>query len=303
MYRFSESKKIINKSLASKDKAFYSKKTLNINGKVLDVSRPKVMGILNVTDDSFYDGGKFFNKKQLSAQAEKMIMEGADIIDIGGYSSRPGARTIDEKTEFLRVKAGIEATQEISKTIPISIDTFRSEVAQKSIDLGADIINDISGGELDPEMYETVSSCQIPYVVMHMVGTPQNMMQNTIYDDIHNEIINYFAKKLEQLTHLGIKDVIIDIGFGFSKTTSQNHELLNQLKLFQILNSPVLVGISRKSMIFKILGTSPEQALNGTSALNAVAILKKASILRVHDVKEAIEVIDLLDYYNIDSAF
>jgi dihydropteroate synthase len=303
MYRFSKSKKIINKSLASKDKAFYSKKTLNINGKVLDVSKPKIMGILNITDDSFYDGGKFLNKKSIASQAEKMMLEGADIIDIGGYSSRPGAKHVNEKTEFFRVKVGIEATKEISKTIPISIDTFRSGVAQKSIDLGADIINDISGGELDQEMFKTVSSYQIPYIIMHMVGTPQNMMQNTKYDDILNEIINYFAKKLEQLTHFGVKDVIIDIGFGFSKTSAQNHELLNQLKLFQILNSPVLVGISRKSMIYKILETSPEQALNGTSVLNAIATLKKASILRVHDVKEAKEVIDLLDYYNIDSAF
>lgn len=261
------------------------------------------MGILNVTDDSFYDGGKFLNKKNISAHVEKMLREGTDIIDIGGYSSRPGVKPIDEKTEFFRVKVGIEAVREISKKIPISVDTFRSAVAKKSFDLGADIINDISGGELDQDMFKVVSSLKIPYIVMHMVGTPQNMMQNTIYDDILDEIVNYFAKKLEQLTHFGVKDVIIDVGFGFSKTTAQNHELLNQLKLFQILNSPVLVGISRKSMIYKILETSPEQALNGTSVLNALAVLKEASILRVHDAKEAKEVINLIKYNSIDSAF
>ncbi len=254
------------------------------------------MGILNVTDDSFFDGGRFLDNDAISKQAEKLITNGADIIDIGGYSSRPGARDIDADLEFERLKTGLEIVRSISETIPVSIDTFRSEVAKKCLDLGANMINDISAGELDPDMYSIIAKYQVPYIIMHMAGTPQNMMGNTRYDDILVDLLNYFAKKLELLTQIGIKDVIIDVGFGFSKTTSQNHQILHYLQLFEMLNAPILAGISRKSMIYKVLKTSPAEALNGTSVLNTIALLNGVSVVRVHDVKEAKEVIELLNY-------
>ncbi len=284
-----------NPSLASKDKVFYSKSTLNLNGKVMDLNSPKIMGILNVTDDSFYDGGKYQLEKEISQQVEKMISEGADIIDIGGYSSRPGAAHIDEATETNRVLKGIETVREVSEGIPISVDTFRSQIAQKSIEAGADMINDISAGNLDTGMFHMISKYQVPYIMMHMVGTPQNMSGNVDYDNIVTEMMGFFSKKQAELIQFGIKDVIIDVGFGFSKTTLQNYSLLKKLDYFQVLNSPLLIGISRKSMIYKILKTDPENALNGTSVLNAISLLKGAAILRVHDVKEAQEVIDLIN--------
>jgi dihydropteroate synthase len=284
--------------LASKDKAFYSKKTLKVNGKVIDLSISKIMGILNITDDSFFDGGRYINEKSISIQAEKMIKEGAEIIDIGGYSSRPGAQNIDEKMEFERVKTGIKAVQDVSKLIPLSIDTFRSGIAKKSLDLGASIINDISAGELDKKMFGVIAEYKAPYIMMHMKGSPKNMMNNIEYADLLDDIINYFVKKLEELTQIGIKDVIIDVGFGFSKTIDQNYDLLNSLELFKILNAPILAGISRKSMIYKVLKTSPDGAINGTTVLNTVVALKGADILRVHDVKEAREIIDLIKYIN-----
>jgi len=284
--------------LASKDKAFYSKKTLNLNGKVHDLTTPKIMGILNVTEDSFFDGGRYLDKKSIISKVENMLNEGADIIDIGGYSSRPGASHIRESLEFERVQLGIEATREISKSIPISVDTFRSGIAKKCLDLGANMVNDISGGEIDKNMFELISEYKVPYIIMHMVGSPDNMMGNTQYDDLLEDILNYFAKKLRQLTQFGIKDVIIDVGFGFSKTLIQNHELLHHLDLIKILNVPILVGISRKSMIYKALNTSPENTLNGTTVLNTLATLKGANILRVHDVKEAKELINLVKLIN-----
>jgi dihydropteroate synthase len=281
--------------LASKDRVFYSKKTLNVNGNLIDVSSPKIMAILNVTEDSFYDGGRFMNEKAIYFQVEKLILDGADIIDIGGYSSRPGALHIDEELETARVLKGINIIRKVSKDIPISVDTFRSEVARKSIQAGAGIVNDISGGNLDQKMIRTISEFNVSYIMMHMVGTPQNMRDNVSYDNILKEIVDYFGKKLKELTQFGIKDVIIDVGFGFAKTTLQNYLLLNNLKCFKVLNSPLLVGISRKSMIYKVLKTTPEAALNGTSVLNAISLLKGASILRVHDPKEAKEVINLIN--------
>jgi dihydropteroate synthase len=281
--------------LASKDKVFYLKNTLNVNGKIIDLSSPKIMGILNVTDDSFFDGGKYLNENDLTAQAEKLILDGADIIDIGGYSSRPGAKHINEEIETERVLKGIKTIRTISKEIPISVDTFRANVARKAIELGAGIVNDISGGNLDEKMFQTISNYQVSYIMMHMVGTPQNMTQNVSYDNIVLEMVEYFTKKLWELTQFGIKDVIIDVGFGFSKTTLQNYNLLSHLECFKVLNAPLLVGISRKSMIYKSLKTRPEDALNGTSVLNTIALLKGAGILRVHDVKEAKEVIDLIN--------
>jgi len=280
--------------LASKDKVFYLKNTLNINGNLTDLSTPKIMGILNVTDDSFYDGGKFLNEKEISIQTEKLILEGAHIIDIGGYSSRPGSKHIDEKLEIGRVLKGINIVRAISKDIPISVDTFRSNVVEKAIEAGAGLINDISGGNLDKKMFQTISKYNVPYILMHLVGTPQNMIKNVLYDNIKVEILKYFNKKLLELTHFGIKDVIIDVGFGFSKTTPQSYNLLRHLECFRFLNVPLLVGISRKSMIYSVLKSNPFEALNGTSVLNSIALLKGASILRVHDVKEAKEVTDLI---------
>jgi len=256
------------------------------------------MGIINVTNDSFYAGGKFINEKEISLHAERLIKDGVDIIDIGGYSSRPGAINIDEKLETERVLKGIKSIRQVSEKTPISIDTFRSNVAKKSIEAGAEIINDISGGNLDKKMFQTISEYNVSYILMHMVGTPQNMSQNVVYENIVNDIVNFFSKKLKELTHFGIKDVIIDVGFGFSKTTLQNYELLNSLELFRILNAPLLVGISRKSMIYKVLNTNPDGALNGTSVLNMISLLKGAKILRVHDVKETKEVIDLMNLLN-----
>jgi len=284
--------------LASKDKVFYSKNTLNVNGNLIDLTTPKIMGIINVTNDSFYDGGKFINEKEISLHAERLIKDGVDIIDIGGYSSRPGAINIDEKLETERVLKGIKSIRQVSEKTPISIDTFRSNVAKKSIEAGAEIINDISGGNLDKKMFQTISEYNVSYILMHMVGTPQNMSQNVAYENIVNDIVNFFSKKLKELTHFGIKDVIIDVGFGFSKTTLQNYELLNSLELFRILNAPLLVGISRKSMIYKVLNTNPDGALSGTSVLNTISLLKGAKILRVHDVKETKEVIDLMNLLN-----
>lgn len=281
--------------MAPKDNLFYAKKTLNINGNLFDVSTPKIMGILNVTSDSFYDGGKFLQDKQLQAQAEKLLTEGADIIDIGGYSSRPGADHIDQGVEVERVLKGIKAVQAVAVNTPISIDTFRSEVAQIVIDAGAGMINDISGGSLDKNMFRTIAKNNVSYIMMHMKGNPQNMTNYANYENILTEIVNYFAKKLKELSQFGIKDVIIDVGFGFSKTVPQNYKLVSHLECLRLLESPMLVGISRKSMIYKILKTSPENALNGTSILNAISLLKGANILRVHDVKEAKEAITLID--------
>jgi dihydropteroate synthase len=293
----------IKKKLASKDKVFYSKNTLNVNGNILDLSTPIIMGILNVTDDSFYDGGRFLDEKTITNQVEKLIYDGADIIDIGGYSSRPGAKHIDEESEFHRLSKGLKFIRTISPDIPVSIDTFRSQIAMKCLDLGANLVNDISAGELDSQMFHVVAKYQVPYIMMHMVGVPQNMAQHTHYDDLLIEIKNYFIKKLRQLTQFGVKDVIIDVGFGFSKTVDQNHELLKNLRLYQSLNVPILTGLSRKSMIYKVLETSPEQALNGTTVLNTLALLKGAKLLRVHDVKEAKEIVKLLKYIDFDTTF
>ena len=281
--------------MASKDKVFYLKNTLNINGNLLDLSSPKIMGILNVTNDSFYDGGKFLSALQISKHAENLMKDGADIIDIGGYSSRPGATNIDEKLETTRILKGIKCVQEVSETIAISVDTFRSGTARHAIEAGAGIINDISGGNLDNRMFQTISEYNVSYILMHMVGTPQNMTHNTQYNDLISDIANFLIKKLAQLTQFGIKDVIIDVGFGFSKTTDQNFQLLSNLDYFKVLNVPLLVGVSRKSMIYKILKTDPDSALNGTSVLNTISLLKSAKLLRVHDVKEAKEVIKLVN--------
>lgn len=251
------------------------------------------MGILNVTPDSFFDGSRFTTDTEILTQTEKMLSEGATFIDIGGYSSRPGAENISIEEERARVLKAVELiVKEFPKTL-ISIDTFRAEVAREAVQEGANIINDISAGELDSKMFETVASLNVPYIAMHMRGTPQTMKELTSYSNLAGEIMNYFLKKIEWLKNLGVTDIIIDPGFGFAKTIDQNFELLSYLDHFRNLDRPILAGLSRKSMVWKTLGVTAADALNGTTALNMTALQKGASILRVHDVKEAVEVIKL----------
>jgi dihydropteroate synthase len=271
-----------------------SHKTLRIRGKIIDLNTPKVMGILNVTPDSFYDGGFYLRESELLKQVEKMIRDGVDFIDIGGYSSRPGAQDISMEEEWNRVRPAIQCIKKEFPHTILSIDTFRAKVAQEAIEAGCDMINDISAGQLDNAMFKTVSALQVPYVIMHMRGTPQTMKQFTHYDNLLLEITDYFHQILYQLNQHGVNDVLIDPGFGFAKTIDQNFELLNHLEQFHVLDKPLLIGLSRKSLIWKTLNTTPESALNGTTALNTVALLKGASILRVHDVREAKETISLV---------
>jgi len=266
---------------------------INCKGKLIDLSTPKVMGILNVTPDSFFDGGKYNNETAILNQVETMLSHGATFIDIGGYSSRPNADDVSETEELNRVIPIIEL---ILKNFPetlISIDTFRSHVAKKSIEAGAALINDISAGKLDNNMLTTVGKLAVPYIMMHMRGTPKTMQQHTQYNDLTKEIISYFADRIAEAHKAKINDLIIDPGFGFAKTTEQNFVLLNTLELLQLIDQPILAGVSRKSMIYKTLNSTSENALNGTTALHMVALQKGAKILRVHDVKEASECITL----------
>ncbi len=267
--------------------------TLNCRGTLIDLSIPKVMGIINVTPDSFYDGGKSFSNKDILLQAETMISEGADFLDIGGYSSRSGAADISETEEIQRVTEAIASILKRFPHIPISVDTFRSEVAKAAVGAGASMINDISGGDLDERMYNTTARLRVPYVLMHMRGTPKTMAKLTDYENVTLEVIANLSEKIALARAAGISDIIADPGFGFAKTRSQSFELMKNLELFKNLDVPILAGVSRKSFIYKTLGTTPEHALNGTTVLNTVALLKGASILRVHDVKEAKECIEL----------
>ncbi|MCL5129544.1 MULTISPECIES: dihydropteroate synthase [unclassified Algibacter] len=272
--------------------------TINCKGTLIDLSSPKVMGILNLTPDSFYDGGQHKNEKSILKHAEKMLSEGATFIDIGAYSSRPNADHVSEKEELKRILPIVGLLlNEFPETL-ISIDTFRSEVAKQSIEAGAAIINDISAGMLDNNMLQTVANLHVPYIMMHMRGTPQTMQKQTNYDNLIKDILFYFSERLATTKQLGIVDVIVDPGFGFAKTLEQNFELLNKLELFNMLEKPLLVGVSRKSMIYKTLNNTAKEALNGTSVLNTVALQKNASILRVHDVKEAMETIKLIKSLN-----
>ena len=251
------------------------------------------MGILNVTPDSFYDGGTYKNDKDILSQVEKMLEEGATFVDVGGYSSRPSAEDISIDNELKRVIPVIEILVKEFPEILVSIDTFRSKVAQQSINAGACMINDISAGKLDDNMLQTVASLKVPYVMMHMRGTPQTMTKLTDYKNLLKDILFYFSERIAAARQLQIADIIIDPGFGFAKTIEQNYKLLNSLEHFKFLDLPLLVGVSRKSMISKVLGTSTDESLNGTSVLNTIALQKGASILRVHDVKEAMECIKL----------
>lgn len=269
--------------------------TIKLKESLLDLSSPMIMGILNVTPDSFYDGGFYDNQKKVLNQVEKMINDGASIIDIGGYSTRPGADNISPEVELARILPIVKLIKERFSKILISIDTFRSEVAKQCVKNGADIVNDISGGSLDSKMFETVADLGVPYVMMHMRGNPGNMMDKTDYENVVNEIEEYFKEKIESAESFGINDIIIDPGFGFSKTTKQNFDILNNLNFLNKLDRPLLIGVSRKSMIYKTLGISPIDSLNGSTVLHTISLLNGAKIIRTHDVKEARECIRLVN--------
>lgn len=278
----------------TEDNLFPLKITLQIKGKLFCLDKPWIMGVLNITPDSFYTPSRFhLDKAGLMEKAAQMLEEGADIIDIGGYSSRPGAEEVSEKTELERVLPVIKDIKERFPEALLSIDTFRHRVVLKAVQAGADIVNDISGGELDGRMLETVGKLKVPYICMHMKGTPSTMQQLTDYEDLEKDLLNYFSFKLKNCHQAGIKDVILDIGLGFSKTLDQNYRLIKNLSYFKTLQTPMLVGASRKSMIYKLLKCTPDEALNGTTALNMAALINGAAILRVHDVKEANETISI----------
>ncbi|MFZ0488833.1 MAG: dihydropteroate synthase [Salegentibacter sp.] len=269
--------------------------TINCKGHLVDLSTPRVMGILNITPDSFYEGSRMKGEEMILMQAEKMLKDGADFIDIGGYSSRPDAEEVSEEEELKRVIPAIDLLVKHFPEILISIDTFRSKIAEKALEAGAAMVNDIAAGNLDSTMMEVVAKHQVPYIMMHMRGTPKTMKTLNQYEgDMTQEILYYFSEKINAARRLGINDLIVDPGFGFSKNIEQNFELLRKLELFKILELPLLIGISRKSLIYKSLGGEPADALNGTTVLNTVALTRGATILRVHDVKEAVECVKLV---------
>jgi dihydropteroate synthase len=269
--------------------------TINCKGKLINLSSPKVMGILNITPDSFYDGGKYKDTNAILQQVEKMLHEGATFIDVGAYSSRPGATDISEEEELTRILPVIELLKTNFEDILISVDTFRSAVAKQAVEAGASMVNDISGGLLDKNMYSTIAELQVPYILMHMAGNPQTMQENPVYQNVVHELIYFFSKKVAELRTLKVNDIILDVGFGFGKTAEHNYELLKNLQLFKALELPILTGLSRKSMLYKLLDTTPENALNATTSAHTIALLNGANILRVHDVKEAMEAIKIVD--------
>ncbi|WP_299119186.1 dihydropteroate synthase [uncultured Winogradskyella sp.] len=272
--------------------------TINCKGQLIDMSSPKVMGIINVTPDSFFDGGKHKDESQILNQVETMISNGASFIDIGGYSSRPGADFVSEDEELSRVVPVVKLIMKHFPKALISVDTFRSEIAKQSVETGAALINDISAGKLDDNMLAIVGKLGVPYIMMHMKGNPKTMQQQTDYKNLVKEVISYFAERISIAHAEKINDIIIDPGFGFAKTLEQNYELLNHLELLKMLDKPLLAGISRKSMIYKALNTTSKNALNGTTALHMIALQKGAKILRVHDVKEAMECVTLFNKLN-----
>lgn len=269
--------------------------TINCKGTLLDLNSPKVMGILNITPDSFYDGGMYKDETSILNQTEKMLADGATFIDVGAYSSRPGAAEVSEEEELKRIVPVIELLIKKFPDIIISVDTFRSKVAKETISLGAAIINDISGGNLDSKMYETIAKLKVPYILMHMAGTPKTMQNNPTYEDVTKDLIYFFSEKIDQLHRLNISDIIIDVGFGFGKTIEHNFQLLRNMSVFQHLDKPILAGLSRKSMLYKTLDITAQEALNATTSANTIALLNGANILRVHDVKEAVEAVTLVN--------
>lgn len=269
--------------------------TINVNGQLIDLSRPQVMGILNVTPDSFYSGSRKQTEWEIRERVEQIVNEGGQMIDIGAYSSRSGADDVSEEEEMRRLREGMKIVKELAPDMPASVDTFRANVAKMCVEeLGVGIINDISGGELDKDMFKTVAKLGVPYILMHMKGTPQTMQQAPHYDDLMKEVMMYFAEKVQKLRDLGQKDIILDPGYGFAKTLDHNYQLLRQQEMLQVFDLPLLVGISRKSMIYRLLDTCPQEALNGTSVLNTIALQKGSNILRVHDVKECVEVVKIV---------
>lgn len=284
--------------MTDKDTFFRVKRTLNVGGQIVDLNKPRVMGILNITPDSFYSGSRQQTEKELLKNAEKMLIDGADFLDLGAYSSRPGANDISAEEEIERLIPAVKCIAKEFSQAFISVDTFRANVAQKAVENGAHIINDISGGTLDPNMFETVGKLNVPYILMHMKGNPQNMVRQNSYDNMMQELLFYFSERIHHLKEYGVKDIIIDPGFGFAKDIAQNYQLLKNLDYFSLLEYPILAGLSRKSMIWKSLDISANEALNGTSVLNTFALQAGACILRVHDVKEAKECITLFQLLN-----
>ncbi len=269
--------------------------TINVKGRLINLSEPQVMGILNVTPDSFYSGSRKQTETEIRERVTEIFREGASMIDVGAYSSRPNADDVSQKEEMNRLRYGLKIVRELYPDAIVSVDTFRADVARMCVEeYGADIINDISGGNIDNRMFRTVAELNVPYILMHIKGTPQTMQQSPLYDDLIKEVLLYFAERIQRLRDLGQKDIIIDPGFGFAKTLEHNYELMRNLDKLSILELPLLVGISRKSMIYRLLGGSPADALNGTTALNTIALLKGANILRVHDVKECVETVNIV---------
>ena len=270
-------------------------KYINVNGRLMDLSSPRVMGILNVTPDSFYADSRMSSEEQIVSRVHQILREGADIIDIGGYSSRPGADNVSIQEEMARLRKGLQILYRELPDAVVSVDTFRADVAKMCVEeYGVAIVNDISAGQLDERMLTTVAALNVPYIMMHMQGTPQQMQQNPSYDNLEKEVFLYFAKRIQQLRDLGMKDIILDPGFGFGKTLEHNYQLLAHLEDFSIFELPLLVGVSRKSMIYKLLGIEPQDSLNGTTVLNTISLLKGANLLRVHDVRQAVETIKLV---------
>ncbi len=281
-----------------KDNLFSGKKSLVINGRLFDLKRPLVMGILNLTPDSFYDGGKFLQEDALLARFRQMKEEGADIIDVGAYSSRPGARPVPEEEEWERLQKGLDVLRQEDPEIPLSVDTFRSQVAEKAVNTyNVGMVNDISGGDMDAEMFETVAGLGVAYVLMHMQGTPQTMQEKPRYKHVVKDILFLFSKKIHRLRELGVHDIVLDPGFGFGKTLKHNYQLLKGLRAFRETGLPLMVGVSRKSMIWKLLDITPEESLTGTVVLHTLALVEGADILRVHDVKAAREAIEIVEYW------
>ncbi len=268
---------------------------INVNGSLLDLSQPRVMGILNVTPDSFYAGSRTQTGVEIARRVKQIVSEGAAIIDIGAYSSRPNADNVSAREEMERLRMGLKILFEIQPDAVVSVDTFRADVARMCVEeYGVAIINDIAAGEMDANMFHTVAALNVPYIMMHMQGTPQSMQQHPHYDNLLKEVFLYFARKVQQLRDLGVKDIILDPGFGFGKTMEHNYELLSHLEEFRIFELPLLVGVSRKSMIYRLLDITPQEALNGTTVLDTICLLKGADILRVHDVKEAVETVRIV---------
>ena len=268
---------------------------INVNGSLLDLSQPRVMGILNVTPDSFYAGSRTQTEAEIVRRVKQIVSEGAAIIDIGAYSSRPNADNVSAREEMERLRMGLKILFEIQPDAVVSVDTFRADVARMCVEeYGVAIINDIAAGEMDANMFHTVAALNVPYIMMHMQGTPQSMQQHPHYDNLLKEVFLYFARKVQQLRDLGVKDIILDPGFGFGKTMEHNYELLSHLEEFRIFELPLLVGVSRKSMIYRLLDITPQEALNGTTVLDTICLLKGADILRVHDVKEAVDTVRIV---------